>query len=450
MTPATAFIPSAGSDLSLDLGLVVPVVVGDQVWEDLNANGIQDPDEVGLPDVAVILWSAGPDGLVGTTDDLEVATTTTAADGSYLFVGLDPDSYYVQFDLATLPAGYVVTFADQGADDALDSDADAETGITAATGYLNGSGDGTVDLTLDMGAYIPVSIGDLLWEDQNGNGAQDEGEPGVSGVTVTLYAAGPDGLFGTADDVVVAEMLTDDSGGYLFAGLPPGTYVVGFDLGGLPAGAVVTVAGATDAAADSDIDPVTGLTPEIEIEMGVDDLTWDAGFFVPYDLVVAKTLVGPLTSAEEATYQVAVSNIGPGPAYGPISMIDEMPPGLVPVTASGDDAWSCDIAGQTVTCVHAAEMGVGELGIVTIVAQVTATGGETIVNTAAAFGANPEVLGSDLSDDASDASGLVVAQEEDLPRTGQDLDRIAWLALITLILGGLILLFGRRRRPRLG
>jgi hypothetical protein len=41
----------------------------------------------------------------------------------------------------------------------------------------------------DHGAIPPcnASIGDLVWNDQNGNGLQDAGEPGIQGVTVKLY-----------------------------------------------------------------------------------------------------------------------------------------------------------------------------------------------------------------------------------------------------------------------
>ena len=64
---------------------------------------------------------------------VDYGSTVTDADGLYLFAGLPPGEYFVEFDLATLPAGYVVTFQDQGLDDAVDSDADPVTGVTAAT-----------------------------------------------------------------------------------------------------------------------------------------------------------------------------------------------------------------------------------------------------------------------------------------------------------------------------
>ena len=62
-------------------------VIGDRVWSDANGNGVQDPGEVGLGGVSLNLSKAGADGVCGTADDVAVATTTSAADGSYLFTG---------------------------------------------------------------------------------------------------------------------------------------------------------------------------------------------------------------------------------------------------------------------------------------------------------------------------------------------------------------------------
>ena len=44
------------------------------------------------------------------------------------------------------------------------------------------------DPTLDFG-FVPgkVSVGDYVWVDSNGNGRQDDGEPGIPGVVIDLY-----------------------------------------------------------------------------------------------------------------------------------------------------------------------------------------------------------------------------------------------------------------------
>jgi len=60
------------------------------------------------------------------------------------------------------------------------------TGETAPTGFLPANSE---DLTLDLGIIklAGVRVGDRVWIDNNVNGLQDSGEPGVPGVTVTLF-----------------------------------------------------------------------------------------------------------------------------------------------------------------------------------------------------------------------------------------------------------------------
>ena len=71
------------------------------------------------------------------------------------------------------------------------------------------------------------SIGDTVYTDSNGNGSQDIGEPGISGVTVTLYQdnGSSPGIW-DAGDAQVTTKVTDANGYYLFTGLAAGNYVV--------------------------------------------------------------------------------------------------------------------------------------------------------------------------------------------------------------------------------
>jgi hypothetical protein len=115
-------------------------------------------------------------------------------------------------------------------------------------------------------APLPASIGDFVWKDLNGNGIQDAGEPGVSGVKVDLLDSG-----GT----VVGTTTTNGNGLYLFSGLTPGQYCVRFTA---PVGCAFTTkdVGANDAV-DSDADPATGKTALTTLSPGENDLSWDAG-----------------------------------------------------------------------------------------------------------------------------------------------------------------------------
>lgn len=68
------------------------------------------------------------------------------------------------------------------------------------------------------------SIGDFVWEDLNGNGIYDPGEPGVNGITVELYSE--DGSL--LDSTITANNINGDPGYYLFTGLEEGIYQVKF------------------------------------------------------------------------------------------------------------------------------------------------------------------------------------------------------------------------------
>ena len=78
-------------------------------------------------------------------------------------------------------------------------------------------------------------IGNFVWNDLNGNGCQDAGEPGIAAVQVDLYSGC--GLTGT----LIESTTTDTNGFYLFTNLCTGTYTVSFNT---PAGFGRTVANA--------------------------------------------------------------------------------------------------------------------------------------------------------------------------------------------------------------
>ncbi|MFJ5882035.1 SdrD B-like domain-containing protein [Kitasatospora cineracea] len=123
--------------------------LGDLVWQDVNRDGLQQPGEPGVGGVGVALL----DGAGQPVRDLHgtPVTTTTGADGHYLFDHLPDGSYAVRFDLATLPKDATVTARHVGNDPAIDSDADPATGLTQ-TVTLTG---GQHDLDLDLGILLP-------------------------------------------------------------------------------------------------------------------------------------------------------------------------------------------------------------------------------------------------------------------------------------------------------
>lgn len=228
--------------------------LGDFVWDDLDRDGVQDEGEPGKDDATVQLLDESMNLL---------AETVTGESGFYQFSGLMAGTCYVR---VSPPDGYLFSPLHQGGDPAKDSDVDS-TGLTGPIALAPGEEDDTIDAGLILVAT--GSIGDFVWEDDNGNGIQDSGEPGKGGVTVTLldYAMFP-----------IASTTTDGNGSYSFGQLMKGTYYVevtplvgyGFSLqyqGG-------------DPAKDSDVSTL-GLSGPITLEDGEADMTIDAGLLGP-------------------------------------------------------------------------------------------------------------------------------------------------------------------------
>ena len=114
-----------------------------------------------------------------------------------------------------------------------------------------------------------ATLGDQVWEDQNGNGIQDAGEPGLAGVSVHLYKQG----WGYLNTVT-----TDASGNYQFEYLIPGkTYTITFDLPGGYYFAQADQGG--DDTLDSDVDPSTGVSPLIVPGDSANIINIDAGMY---------------------------------------------------------------------------------------------------------------------------------------------------------------------------
>ncbi|MDB5848837.1 MAG: hypothetical protein JWP29_2589, partial [Rhodoferax sp.] len=209
------------TNLTVDAGLIgTNAKLGDKIWFDTNANGLQDAGEAGASGLTVTLKGAGADGQFGTFDDVVLKTAVTDANGNYLFAGLNAGQYQVQFSKGT---DYAYTGRDLGGNDANDSDANTTTGLSQVVTL----GQNETNLTIDAGLVgNNAKLGDKIWFDTNGNGLQDTGEAGASGLTVTLKGAGADGQFGTFDDVVLNTATTDAKGNYLFSGLNAGQYQV--------------------------------------------------------------------------------------------------------------------------------------------------------------------------------------------------------------------------------
>jgi uncharacterized protein YbdZ (MbtH family) len=139
---AVSLDADAPDSLDNDFGFSELFSLGDLVWNDLNANGIQDPGEPGVQGVVATLY---------TTADCSggnpLATDTTDVNGVYGFTGLEAGPYCIAF--SNIPAGWEISPQDQGSNDAVDSDADPATGMITNINLT------ASDLNEDMGIFQP-------------------------------------------------------------------------------------------------------------------------------------------------------------------------------------------------------------------------------------------------------------------------------------------------------
>ena len=176
----------AGPD-NIDFGNWKTTGFSGMKFEDSNANNAKDGGEPGLSGWTIRLMN-------GAT---EVAKTVTGADGSYSFAGVAPGSYTVE---EVAQAGWTQSYP-------------ASPGTHAIT--LVSGVDGPKDI--DFGNWRKTSLSGMKFEDINGNGVKDAGEPGLSGWTVVLKKDGKQ---------VASPVVTDADGGYSFADIVPGSYTV--------------------------------------------------------------------------------------------------------------------------------------------------------------------------------------------------------------------------------
>ncbi len=241
--------------------------VDGNAWHDKNFDGIQNdgPDQFAMAGFTVKLYDAESNDLL--------AQTTTDEGGNYTFDDLDDGGYYLEF----VPLdNWRITFQDMGSDDALDSDPDRNTRKTAPF-TLNPGED---DTTRDAGMYQLAAVGDYVWCDGPNdpriphNGIQDNGEPGLAGLSVLLFDGAGNYLTGTT---------TDSAGHYEFRYLEPGLYEVRVVLPSpTPSGSYVfTIRYAgDDPTIDSNAD-ASGSSGVFALKEGETDWTIDFGILGP-------------------------------------------------------------------------------------------------------------------------------------------------------------------------
>ncbi|MEM7141825.1 MAG: SdrD B-like domain-containing protein [Actinomycetota bacterium] len=395
-------------NLDVDFGYRGLGIIGDTIWLDLDGSGeaAPQPDDLLLPNVEVTLTYTNPGG----TD--MVLTTTTAADGTYVFTDLPDGDYTITVNPATLPAGVDPIVDPDGGDDntsALTLDDDPGTPLVNEG----------IDLDQDF-AYVGTgSIGDTVWIDLDADGVLDADEVGIPGVDVTVVWTDP--ITGTTHTY---ETTTAADGTYGVGLLPGGDYTVSIDPTTLPEGMVSTY----------DLDGGLDRTTDVTLGAGEDRTDVDFGERREADLEIDKSSDAEFAVGSEAVWTITVTNDGPAIADGTITVSDDVPAGVVPNRVDGS-GWTCLIDGQSVTCtLDAASLAVGASATFDLVVDVEAAAAPSVTNTAevdmTGGPIDPNPI-NDADDDTASVPLALLGVEKDLVGSLVSGDEATWRIVIT-------------------
>ncbi len=144
---------------------------------------------------------------------------------------------------------------------------------------------------------------------------------------------------------------------------------------------------------------VTGSTFETNIVNNTD--TDSITVVTRADLAIDKKLTSSVVAGAPVTYTLDVSNNGPSISRGPITVTDVIPSGLSKAVATGT-GWSCVLSTGTMTCTHAADLGVGgAAGQITLTADLDSSYNSTLVNAADVTGPTSDPNPGNNSDSAT-------------------------------------------------
>jgi len=252
------------SDGEVEDYMIKLACVGNYVWDDSAGatENIQDASDSAISGLSVRLVYAGVNGNIETDasdgaaqGDDRIYTLTTNSSGIYNFCGLVSGTYRVEIPTPPSDTPQAVT-ADQGGNDALDSDGVPVGGAGSAVNGPdfsipdpinltatdnagndadpNGFPDNQTDLTFDFGfkKTDKVAIGNLVWNDVDNDGVFDRvvqtsanaptAETGIDGAKLNLYQdSDGDGVCEPGSDTFITTTTTSGGGIYQFLNLTP-------------------------------------------------------------------------------------------------------------------------------------------------------------------------------------------------------------------------------------
>ncbi len=213
-------LPIGTNSINNNFGEIPPADPNGFVYNDLNANGLRDPGEPGIPGVTIRISGTAFAGtpIARPVVDADIPggglTRVTDANGFYEYAIMPPGVYTITE--AANPPGFI---------DGLEQNADTVGPNTVVVGNDNFSNiflaPNPIRGPFNFGEVLPASVAGAVYQDGNRNGVRDTGDQPIAGVVITL--TGTDFLGNPVGPITTT---TDANGNFSFTGLRPGTYNV--------------------------------------------------------------------------------------------------------------------------------------------------------------------------------------------------------------------------------
>jgi uncharacterized repeat protein (TIGR01451 family) len=347
----------------LNFSNVPAVTVGDFVWNDVNANGLQDTGEAGIPGVTLTLTgtSSHSDTVFGSatpavpaaadSNSVELGVKFTSDQAGYVtglrfYKGAGNDGTHVG-NLWTADGTLLATatFTGETADGWQEVNFATPVAITAGTTYI-------ASYFAPQGHYAYSSNFFASGFDSAPLHVPSSVAAGGNGVYVySTTSAFPGANFNAnnywvdvefSPTVAVTDHATTDATGHYLFTEAPGTYTVTVDASNFAGGGALagytptpTLQG-SNRSVDSNPSP-SGTTPGT-LPGGASDTTVDFGYYKP-DLRITKAPdSNSITAGQTAGYTVTITNTGTGPDTG-VTLTDQLPLGSA---APNDLNWTID------------------------------------------------------------------------------------------------------------
>ncbi|MEM6472547.1 MAG: SdrD B-like domain-containing protein [Planctomycetota bacterium] len=411
--------------------------LGGTVFTDLGGaantnNGTLDAGETGVAGVVVELYDEpGGGGAIDPIGQTAVATTTTDANGDYLFTGLTAGNYLVlipdaEFAAAEPLFGNVTSTGNDPAtdpDDDIDGDDNgtlvAGAGISSGEITLvaggetgaDGDADASINLSVDFGVTPTIDLAITKTLDTANSTLTPGGEAFFD---IAFQNNGPlDATNVVLTDVIPTGMTIDQANSNFGAFTPTITgQNVSVAIGTLNATATGSIRIAVDIATNQTADLTN--TAEIEgdqVETDDSNNSDDAIIAIERtDLSITKSdnTTGSVVAGEQFTYTLTVTNAGPNTATG-IVVTDALPSDLSFVSGTfttGSGTVTENPAASGNLTINVDDLAATGTAVIDVVVLVSETSGDTLVNTATV--ASTPDLDTDTSNNSATETTPVV------------------------------------------